>query len=107
MSRFGNKKEDRLRYKCEKLKKQIVMLLKHIENIEQSNRLYHIITSSMLRKIGGSIDIVDEDEDEPKPFSIGISRNEETKTTTYIYYDMEPTDAFAEIADEQIKKEEI
>ena len=100
MSRFGKKEEDQLRYKCEKL-------LKHIENIEQSNRLYHIITSSMLRKIGGSIDIVDEDEDEPKPFSIGISRNEETKTTTYIYYDMAPTDAVAEIADEQIKKEEI
>jgi len=100
MSRFGKKEEDQLRYKCEKL-------LKHIENIEQSNRLYHIITSSMLRKIGGSIDIVDEDE--PKPFSIGISRNEETKTTTYIYYDMTPTDAvaIAEIADEQIKKEEI
>ena len=105
MSRFGKKEEDQLRYKCEKLEKQIVMLLKYIENIEQSNRLYHIITTSMLRKIGGSIDIVDEDE--PKPFSIGMSRNEETKTTTYIYYDRAPTDAVAEIADEQIKKEEI
>ena len=45
MSRFGKKEEDQLRYKCEKLEKRIVMLLKHIENIEQSNRLYRIITS--------------------------------------------------------------
>jgi hypothetical protein len=80
MSRFGKKQEDQLAYKCEKLEKRCAMLLQHVENIEKSNRMYHLITSAMLKQIGGTINIVDEQE--PTHLSINISRDEDMKTTT-------------------------
>lgn len=85
MSRFGKKQEDQLAYKCEKLEKRCVMLLEHVENIEKSNRMYHSITSAMLKEIGGTINIVDEDE--YTPLSISIFRDDETKTTTVFIKD--------------------
>ena len=81
MSRFGKKQEDQLAYKCEKLEKRCAMLLQHVENIEKSNRMYHLITSSLLKQNGGSMDIIDVDEPQPN-LTIDISRNDDTKTTT-------------------------
>ena len=81
MSRFGKKQEDLVTYKCEKLEKRIAMLLKHVETIEKSNNMYHLITTAMLKKVGGTISIVDELES--TPLSINMYRDDENQTTTF------------------------
>jgi hypothetical protein len=86
MSRFGKKQEDQLAYKVEKLEKQIRMLLEHIKNVERSNDIYHTFVVSILQKVGGTIDLIDDYES--KRVEIDFLRNEDIKTTTVFLKEM-------------------